>query len=808
VEGLEARALLALSGVLDPAFADSGVFTLPSDSGTVGLGTIVTQTNGSVVAAGKDGVIRLTGNGTLDPTFGTGGKSSPTLPSGFSVSSLDKLVIAPDGKIVLMGVMFSGSGSSKVAQSFVARLNSNGTPDASFGSNGTVVVGSSANAAGQTMPGISGSIEPNAGFRSFAVQADNELVLAGFVPLSATNTNTEIAAIRLKVDGALDTSFGSDGLVTISNGSGHPEFFEMAADVAIAPNGQIILAGGLSFNDLTSPLLAHQGEIFRLNPDGSRDNSLLSTGLGGVDAQKVALQPDGEFLVLGNSFLAVGSSFQEEFTNVVRLDTGGALETTATLPGEVEGRSQLALQSLSLLADDKVVLAGNSGVIRLTADLVPDLTFGTVGAARPFRNVSIVTGGATEIFAGAVSAAAIAPNGKILTVGSGSLTSSLNGTSSGVAFVSQITSTGFGQAVPGDYTGDGVSDPAVYLPNLGDYAIRPSSGGTDQLIPFGIPGTGQYIPAPADYTGSGVTEIAAYLPGPGLYAYRPAGGGGDVAVSFGIPGAGQTIPAPGDYEGTGQDDIAVYLPSLGAFGIRSSTGGTDQIIPFGIPGAGQSIPAPADYFGTGRDDIAVYLPAMGAFAIRPPSGTDQIIPFGMAGLGNSIPIPGDYDGSGKVELAVYMPTIGEFAYRPANGGPDVLQAFGVAGDGSLPVPGDYTGAGHDEIAVYDQAQGSLAYRRAGTLSDVVIHFGSAGAGQSVPAAAPPGALPEFAAVSATSARAGVSAASVPRSPSPSVTSRGVGVTSGSAVPSGPDLSARRAALVPVNQDRSDPWSMG
>ncbi len=66
--------------------------------------------------------------------------------------------------------------------------------------------------------------------------------------------------------------------------------------------------------------------------------------------------------------------------------------------------------------------------------------------------------------------------------------------------------------VRSDFDGDGVSDVAEYLPTLGAFAIRPSSGTPDQIIPFGIPGAGQSLPATGDYDGDGRTDIAAYLP--------------------------------------------------------------------------------------------------------------------------------------------------------------------------------------------------------------------------------------------------------------------------------------------------------
>ena len=214
---------------------------------------------------------RYDSNGNLDPSFGVGGK----VATGFGGQGLS-LAGQPDGKLIVAGTIFAGGHDSFA----VARYNSDGSLDASFGAGGEV----------------STSFGPNnnTGY-SVTLQADGKIVVAG-----AADFSKDIALVRYNVDGSLDASFGSGGTVTtgVPSGSG-----EAAKSVTIQPDGKIVIAG-YSF------VLGSKTDfvLVRYNSDGSLDSSFGTGGEVATDlrsrsdaANGIVLQPDGKILVVGTT---------------------------------------------------------------------------------------------------------------------------------------------------------------------------------------------------------------------------------------------------------------------------------------------------------------------------------------------------------------------------------------------------------------------------------------------------------------------------------------------------------------------------
>ncbi len=712
VDRLEGRALMATAGVLDPSFGagtGSAAFPITSQSNVItglgGLGLVQVESDGSIVASAPSdvngvssiGVLRLNADGTRDTAFGTNGVAFIALPpgpgNGFSIGQL--LVQPGTGNVIVV---------ASTGDTVVAELKPDGTPNAAFGTNGVLTL--TANSL-QTAFGFAANLADEA-----ALEPDGKLVLLGFHGITIPNTDlgtSEVAVARLNLDGSFDTSFAGQGLELVSSippadftktsptqGGGYTQTADEGDNsLAIQPNGQIVIGTSYLDRDLTDRPVASDA-LIRLNLDGSVDPSLGQAGIrafdasansneGGENSSILIARPDGSFVVGGVTSAGLINADGSAGGVTTIVPNGGAHNLTA-LPG-----------------GGFAVLGGNGAVVRYNANLTPDGSFGDAGVSAATAFIIPPGSGKASI---QFLSLADGPDGKLVLVGDNP-TYSYFGLPNAPTFnvVARLTATGT-KATQGDFIGDGISDPAIYLPQYGAFAIADSSGRTiGQTVPFGIPGPGQTIPAPGDYYGTGQDDIAAYLPTFGAYAIKdPTGQTAGIDIPFGIAGAGQTIPAPGDYYGTGQDDIAVYLTALGVFAIQDPTGKTPgEEVQFGQAGAGNSIPVPGDYYGTGRDDIAVYLPQSAVWAIQDPSGNTngELIPFGMPGIGNSIPVPGDYDGSGKTELAVYIPSAAAIIYRPADGGADVTIPFGTPGIGNtLPAPGDYDGSGKTEVAAY------------------------------------------------------------------------------------------------------------
>lgn len=342
-------------GSLDSSFDGDGKVLTPISEGQDIVYGLAIQDDQKVVAAGRaDGnkpkrntsapsnfaIARYNPNGSLDSSFDGDGKVLTLL--GTSSFAQDVVVQPNDQRIVV-----AGSATAPNPRFAVARYNTNGSLDSSFGGGGIVTT---AFAAGDSYA------------RGVAIQSDGKIVVSG-----EGGANFRVLA-RYNVDGSLDANFDGDGKVEHA-------FSEFAGgtDLVIQADGKILVCSSTY--------------VTRYNSDGSIDTSFASSGVltHSHSVRSIVLQPDQKILVGGGSsgILAVS-----------RLQPDGSLDATFGSGGTAQvAIANASARAIGLQADGKVILGGtlsddnatspnhNYISVRFNSDGTLDTTWGGPTAA-------------------------------------------------------------------------------------------------------------------------------------------------------------------------------------------------------------------------------------------------------------------------------------------------------------------------------------------------------------------------------------------------------------------------------------------
>jgi uncharacterized delta-60 repeat protein len=233
-----------------------------------------------------------TQSGTLDASFGTGG----TVTTDFAGSGDGAAAIAvqPDGKLVAAG----GATINGQIDFALARYNSNGTLDTSFGTGGRVTTD------------FGGRYERAT---SVAVQWDGKIVVAGGAVINVYN---DFALARYHSDGTLDTNFGTGGKVITNFG----EVSAQAYSVAVLPDGKIVVAGEANIDggdDFALVRYTSNGTLddnFGTGGKVTTDFGLRDQGFSYANAYSVAVQPADRIVVAGEAFIGSGYDLRSRAT--------------------------------------------------------------------------------------------------------------------------------------------------------------------------------------------------------------------------------------------------------------------------------------------------------------------------------------------------------------------------------------------------------------------------------------------------------------------------------------------------------------
>jgi uncharacterized delta-60 repeat protein len=306
---------------------------------------------------------QLFNGGGLDTSYGTNGFSTQFFWSPAAVA------VQGDGKSVVVG-SFEGD-------IYVGRANTNGTPDHSFGGFGNV--------------GTSFGSGEAAGASSVAIQPDGKILVAG----SESDSNgSRWAFARYNPNGSLDTSFGHNGIETVSDYHGA----EYVAKVQVLPNGKIIFAAERDnghFFGIGSGVDMYVGRLLSNgaldNTFGDGDGSSSRDGFTQIDfsqddyVSQLAVMPDGRIVVGGGE----GDGYHEPWA-FARLTPAGALDSSFGNGGKVStevpfGSSVAELNGMAVTADGQIYAAGLSNDSTIVGHYFSngqlDTHFGTKGFA-------------------------------------------------------------------------------------------------------------------------------------------------------------------------------------------------------------------------------------------------------------------------------------------------------------------------------------------------------------------------------------------------------------------------------------------
>ena len=273
-------------GAVDTTFGTRGVATTVNGIGTTNAMTV--QPDGKFVIAGLIGgstsdsftVVRYDSNGTVDPAFGANGLSTVTLNGRMGVG--EAILIQPDGKILVGATALEGH--LGIPETALARFNSDGTVDSTFGNVGTVL--------GAAVGGVD----------ALAVLTDGDILV---------------------VNRRAIAQFTSTGTLEMTVTGGSP---------VVSSRVGIFTADGHFFDPETVATGKHLSgaQVFEFNPDGTTDtsfnNPMFAFISGGMSsASSTDFQTDSK-IVVGGGHCAPG--FTPCLDGLARLDTNGGLDSS------------------------------------------------------------------------------------------------------------------------------------------------------------------------------------------------------------------------------------------------------------------------------------------------------------------------------------------------------------------------------------------------------------------------------------------------------------------------------------------------
>lgn len=377
---MEARFLSLLAGLALALFVPAQVpiidYSFLAEPPSVEVNSIAVQPDGKILVggaftnyagSGKNNLVRLNNDGTVDPTWNPAGSGPGHL--------VQDVALMPDGRILIGGSFTAYNG--QVVQ-FVARLLPDGTRDTGFNipantingavraialqkDNKVIAVGDFFECYGHSSPHIArfnpdGSIDLDfdmgTGFNDNAhdvlVLPDLRIAVTGAFTQYDGNNCGHIAV--LTEDGPYDSSVQNNPGLTGASSTGEA--------LARQPDGKLLVAGQFGYHN---GVVVHG--VVRLNPDGTRDNSFNAPFYPYATVNAIAVQEDGRILVGGEYTDAMYDIGITGPNRITRLLADGSMDTTfAAGAGALPAAGSTAyIRSIALQPDGRILVGGRFG---------------------------------------------------------------------------------------------------------------------------------------------------------------------------------------------------------------------------------------------------------------------------------------------------------------------------------------------------------------------------------------------------------------------------------------------------------------
>ncbi len=281
-------------------------------------------------------------------SIGNGRKTSRCLRACLNLEALEERTLLSAGSLDTsfgIGGMVLTQG---IGEAFDAALQSNGDIVAAGGFSGSIVVARyNPGGSADTTFGNNGVVTTSLGTgmdqaEGVAIQPDGKIVVAGFT--QGATTGLDFAVLRYNSNGTLDTTFGKGGIVTTD----FDGLNDQAADVVLQPDGKIVVGGTATVSANTTDFA-----VVRYNSDGSLDTTFgtdgkVTTFVGQFPtAERMALQSDGKIILVG------GSGFE-----LVRYNPNGTLDTSFGTGGIVSALPASIAEDVAIRSNGSIVVGG------------------------------------------------------------------------------------------------------------------------------------------------------------------------------------------------------------------------------------------------------------------------------------------------------------------------------------------------------------------------------------------------------------------------------------------------------------------